>query len=581
MIGVRWVVCMLTMLVALDALAAPALYRVELDAPPRFRKLLREQLDLYRERGNERMDSAQLAKAVRAAPDRIRELLATEGYVSPTVDSALTEANGATVVYLKVDPGEPAVVDELNLKFSGEVTQPKPYNTGRIAALREAWRLVPGDRFTQTAWERAKRDVLRDLLSKRYPAARIAASKATLDPSMHRADLDVEFDSGPAFVFGELQTDGLERYPRSIIENLSPITAGDPYEQEALYELQQRLQRSGYFHNVFVSAPASVSQEPVAPVIVSVVEAPAKKLSFGVGFSTNTGGRLQVKYRDNNLRSRGWRWRNELKLESKQQLLATELALPTRRDGWYDSAQASLGRADIEGERVRKIQLGVKRGKVDRDIERAVAILYAREWRQVAGASSDQSGALTANYLWTRRAVDDLLYPHSGYLLHAELGGAAEALLSDRTFVRAYSKTSYFHPLGLRDTLILGGELGVVAAASREGIPSQFLFRAGGDQSIRGYAYQSIGVRSGEAIVGGRYLATASIEYQRYFTDTWGAAVFYDIGSASDSLGDLKLYQGAGIGARWRSPVGPLKLDLAYGDRSKKARLHFAVGFAF
>lgn len=572
---------MLTMLVAFDALAAPALYRVELDAPPRFRKLLREQLDLYRERGNERMDSAQLAKAVRAAPDRIRELLATEGYVSPTIDSALREENGATVVYLKVDPGEPAVVDELNLKFSGEVTQPKPYNAGRIAALRRAWQLVPGDRFTQTAWERAKRDVLRDLLSKRYPAARIAASKATLDPRKHRADLDVEVDSGPAFVFGELQTDGLERYPPSIIENLSPITAGGPYEQEALYALQQRLQRSGYFHNVFVSAPARASQAPIAPVIVSVVEVPAKKLSFGVGFSTNTGARLQAKYRDNNLRSRGWRWRNEVKLESKQQLLATELGLPTRRDGWYDTAQASLGRTDIEGERVRKIQLGVKRGKVERDIERAVAILYARERRQVAGASSDESGALTANYLWTRRAVDDLLYPHRGYLLHVELGGAAKALLSDRTFVRGYGKTAYFHPLGQRDTLILGGELGVVAAASRDGIPSQFLFRAGGDQSIRGYAYQSIGVRSGEAIVGGRYLATASIEYQRYFSDTWGAAVFYDIGSASDSLGDLKLYQGAGIGARWRSPVGPLKLDLAYGDRSKKARLHFAVGFAF
>lgn len=577
----RSFLCALTVLAAADAPADPIEYRIELDVPRRFEKLMHEQLDIYRQRGSDRMDEAQLLKVFEETPDRIREVMATEGYFSPVIDTDLLDRDDGKLVRIAIDPGRPTLVEQLNLRFSGGVSEPAPYNAGRIDTMRNAWRLRPGQQFTQMAWERSKRDVLRHLLSNRYPAARIASSQATIDPATHKADLDVEVDSGPAFVFGELEIEGLQRYPASIIENLNPSSPGDPYDQEMLYELQRRLRHTGYFADVFVSAPVRSAGAAIAPLIVTVVERPTKKLSFGVGFSTNTGARLQAEYRDNNVRARGWRWRNELKLESKQQLLATELAFPTARSGWYHTTHASLSRSDIEGELARKIQLGVKRAKTQGKIDRALAVLYARENRELAGAPGDRSQALSANYLWTRRDVDDPLYPHRGYFLHLELGGAAQALLSDRTFVRGYAKTAYFHPVSTRDTWILGGELGLIAAESRHGIPSQFLFRAGGDQSVRGYSYQSIGVREGDAIVGGRYLATASVEYERYFNDAWGAAVFYDVGTAGDALGDLKFSQGAGVGLRWRSPVGPLKLDLAYGQRSEKFRLHFAVGFVF
>jgi translocation and assembly module TamA len=121
----------------------------------------------------------------------------------------------------------------------------------------------------------------------------------------------------------------------------------------------------------------------------------------------------------------------------------------------------------------------------------------------------------------------------------------------------------------------------VVAASGRDGIPSDFLFRAGGDQSVRGYAYQSLGVREGEAIVGGRWLAVASVEYVRWLTPQWGAAVFIDTGDAADTLDALEPVQGYGVGARWKSPVAPLNLDIAYGQEAEGVRLHFSVGFSF
>jgi translocation and assembly module TamA len=112
-------------------------------------------------------------------------------------------------------------------------------------------------------------------------------------------------------------------------------------------------------------------------------------------------------------------------------------------------------------------------------------------------------------------------------------------------------------------------------------VPSTFLFRAGGDQSVRGYAYQELGVREDDATVGGRYLATGSAELQYWFKPPWGMAVFYDAGNAADNLADLKPKVGYGVGARWRSPAGPINVDVAYGKAVHKVRLHFSLGFTF
>ena len=142
---------------------------------------------------------------------------------------------------------------------------------------------------------------------------------------------------------------------------------------------------------------------------------------------------------------------------------------------------------------------------------------------------------------------------------------------------------SYTHliPLGASDALLFRGELGVTFAPSAQGIPQDFLFRAGGSNSVRGYAYQSLGVKQGEATVGGRYLATISGEYTHWINPTWGAAVFVDAGNAVDDRQAIDLAVGYGVGARWRSPAGPLGIDLAYGQREGKLRLDFSLAIPF
>jgi translocation and assembly module TamA len=154
-------------------------------------------------------------------------------------------------------------------------------------------------------------------------------------------------------------------------------------------------------------------------------------------------------------------------------------------------------------------------------------------------------------------------------------------VLTDELFVRGYARGVLYRPLSATSTVVLRAELGALASRDKRGVPATYLFRAGGDQSVRGYGFQQLGVRSGDAITGGRYLLTGSAEYQYWFKPRWGAAVFYDAGNAADTIRDLKPRAGYGVGARWRSPVGPINVDLAYGQAVHKARLHFSLGFSF
>lgn len=182
---------------------------------------------------------------------------------------------------------------------------------------------------------------------------------------------------------------------------------------------------------------------------------------------------------------------------------------------------------------------------------------------------------------WSRRAVDNPQSPRRGDVQHLQLSGAVKSVLSDTTFGRVYGQWVHIWPVGESDALSARIEAGYVLSTTRRGIPQEQLFRAGGDASIRGYAHQSIGVPFNNAIVGGRYMALAGAEYTHWFSAQWGAGVFVDTGDAFDQRADFKLYTGYGVGPRWRSPVGPINLDLAYGQQTRKFRLHFSLGIVF
>ncbi len=562
-------------------LAQQQIYDVVLNVPQEYRQLLEDNLDISRWRNDPHMDSDHLRQVLGKTPDSIRELLATEGYFSPQITSTIDKQPGKWVARFDIDPGKPVLVSSFNLIVIGAFLDGSPENDARLQKIRKQLPLQPGMIFRQAAWEDAKRAALTDLLIQRYPTATIESSQATINPDTREADLSVVLDSGPAFTFGGLQMSGLQRYPDTIVERLNPIVPGSDYSQSRLLDFQTQLQNTPYFSSVLVNIKTDPATPNEVPVQVDLVEKPSKKIGLGLGASTNTGARGQLEYQNLNIMDRAWRLSSLLKLESKSKQLSGQIQVPPTPLGYLDSANIFTGRDDIEGVVTTKYGVGAKRSRLTGKIETALEIQFQTEELSTAGISSLQQKALSLNYTWTRRSVDNSLYPTRGLMFSAQLGGAAKALLSTTDFVRSYAKLVYFYPLSKTGNLILRGEAGAVTAQSREGVPSDFMFRTGGDQSVRGYAYQSLGVDVDGAVLGGRYLGVGSAEYVQWLSPRWGMAVFYDTGDAADDPQTFKLVRGYGTGLRWKSPVGPLNLDLAYGRNVKKTRLHFSVGIAF
>lgn len=579
-------------------------YTVRIDAPRALEELLEENLDLMRWRGNARVDIEQLQRLVKEAPAQARELIATEGYYSPKVSAGLDTSGARPVARVIVDPGEPTLVGDIDLVLQGFV----PFEEGGApfdgAALRNRWTLPVGSQFRQGDWESAKSGLLRDVSQTRFPRARLVETSATVDPDTRRALLRVVIDSGPEMRFGELRIRGLKRYPASVITNLNKIEPGDEYSEAALQALQSRVQDTGYFSSVEVSTdmravlnaeiadikedadddanpatPQPATGPTTLPVVVRVTENKQKNVEAGVGFSTDTGARAQLSYDDLNVF--GKRFKSDLIYEQRRQTARGELFWPTTADGYNDSVSAGVEREDLRGEITTLASIAARRAWGSPLLERSLTLEALAEKREVDGLDPTYTRSIPLTYSITRRQLDNLIQPTNGYVFNAQLGGAVLPVLTDEKFLRAYLRGIYYRPAGEKGSLVLRGELGAVASSEKLGVPSTFLFRAGGDQSVRGYGYQELGVQENGATVGGKYLATASAEYQYWFKPPWGVAVFYDVGNAADKFGDLNPKSGYGVGARWRSPVGPINVDLAYGHAVRKARLHFSLGFTF
>lgn len=555
-------------------------WHVEVDAPDRVRLLLETHLEMYRYRGRPEVDAAVLDRLIERAPSDVRELLATEGFFAPQIKVERTLSESAQVVRIHVTPGEPTNVASVALDFTGVIAD-NPDDTVRLAQIRKGWPLPQGARFRQETWDAAKDALLSTMILDGYPTARIVASEARVDPASSRVALSVRADSGPLYRFGALEITGLERYPRELVENLNPIRPGARYTHEALLRYQAALQASGYFRSASVSIAPEAGSAATVPIVIRVDEHPAKKVDLGIGYSTDTGPRAQAGFTHYNTFQPGWRSQSKLKLEGKQQSLDTELAFVPEANGWRNRVNAEANRTDVKGLITQRVAFSGSRAFRSLRMEHDITVKYQAEMQKITASRDDNLQALSLNYSWTMRGVDDLLRPTEGYLINLQLGGAAKPLLSTRSFVRAYGRGIYIWPLGRHDRLHLRAEAGAVWAESRDGIPLEFLFRAGGDQSIRGYAYQSLGVQEGAAVVGARYLLAGTLEYQHDFTAEWGGAVFIDSGNAADSLPGFRAVQGYGLGARWISPAGTLNFDIARASQDAKIRFHFTIGARF
>lgn len=564
-------------------------YRLEVSAPEPVDAQIRSYTLLGRWRQRPDYDPSQLALFVRRAPAEVRDLLAAEGWFAPvSVDVRIVDGG----VRVEVDPGPRTVAGELALTLDGALT------TDAHAVLRDRlrrdWQLAPGTPFRSQDWEDAKRALLGQLRDAGFLRARIADSEALVDRGRSVAELSLRLESGERLVYGPIRVNGLARYPSDVVEGLAGFAPGDPYDARDVLLLQTRLNGAGWFSTVNVRPDlAELERDPTltaVPIRVDVVERPAKRLTLGGGIDTDRGLSVLAHWEHRNVGGRGIQAFNGIELDLERQLVYTQWETPQEVGGGRWQAGARAEHRDVVNDVVDAASLFASRNQRRGDIETALSLQYQFERQSVVFSPTEralyENRALVAGWSWTQRKLDSPLLPTSGYVLSAQFSGASEALGSERSFLRAYGFAYAIVPLDLPDgtvfgRLVLRGELGAVAAESRFGIPTANLFRTGGDRSIRGYSSQSLGVAFGEAVVPGRVLAVGSVEYQHPVSRDLAVAAFYDRGNAADTWESLHTVAGFGVGVRWRTPVGPLNLDIARGQAIDAWRLHFSIGVVF
>ncbi len=594
----------------------PLAFTLQVQAPPDITEYLLKNLELQRFRRFPGLQAQELSRLLGAADENARQLLATLGYFSPTLALDMTETPEATAeaphaIVLKVEPGAQTQIASVDIQVTSPDADTKE-GTGQRARIEQQWPLHVGQAFTQSGWDDAKGQGLRTLRQRRYPTARITSSKADIDADSQHAALKVDYDTGAAYRFGALQvhvsegnkgskgSKGKPRYDSDGARRLARLPTGAVYSEAQMLDAQQRLASSGYYDAVFLMLDTEGTDPEAAPVTAQVREAKLQKWVFGAGVSTDSGARLSIDHIHNRLPLLGWRAVSKLQLDRKAKLLSSDwTALPNER-GWRWFAGGLAQRETTGSYEVNSARLRSGRAKSDTRIDRSAYLQYDYARNQGVNAPPSSS-ALSANYSWTGRYFNSVANPTRGFGLAWELGAGTTLTPQRDPFVRMTARWLHFVPLGKvaleggngthsvsrNSRLALRAEGGAVLARAGAEIPVTQLFLTGGDTTVRGYGYRQIGARlDNQLLYGGRYLAVGSVEWQRPIalrgnvTD-WESTVFADAGAVADRVGDISPQLGIGAGVRWRSPVGPLQADVAYGVKAKALRLHLRLGFAF
>ena len=589
--------------------SAPAMrdiYRLEVQAPEPLRKLLLTHLDLARFQSApmlDAIDDAEIERLMRAASAQARGLLETEGFFNAEVTAARVgtapgpDATELPLLRVVAEPGPQARIVSVSIEAIGDL--PAAAAAGDDDAARELarfqgqWPLRVGDGFRQAAWADARNSSLASLHAQGFASAGWSSTHALVDATANSVAVTVVADSGPRFRLGEIRVEGLKRFDEDSVRRLANFGPGEPYTEKLLLDFQERLQRIGLFESASVVLDADLATAGAAPVLVRVREQTMQQATVGVGYSANTGPRVSVEHVHRRVFGTRWAAKNKIVLGPQEQSWEGDLSSHPLEGLNRNLLSGSASRLLVDDQTQLSWNARIGRTQDTPRLERRYFVELAHA-RVDSDPLTSQADAVSLNYQWVHRAIDDVRVPTEGLTTSLQVAlGYSHGTQSVQTgppveargpFTRLYGRMTWYQRLGASWYGVARVEAGEVFTRNVIGVPDTLLFRAGGDASVRGYGYRELGPSIDGTITSGRNLLTGSVEIARPIMEKHPAylwAAFIDAGNAADGWSNLKPALGYGVGLRWRSPVGPLRADLAYGQESQQVRLHLSVGIVF
>ncbi len=548
-----------------------------------LRRNVYNHLAIYRLRSSPRLQQISVNQLFRQAKDDIARALAPYGYYNPEVESRLKQTTDKGTrhwqAFFTVDPGAPVLVAaaEINLLGAGQ-------HNRRLGRQVKAFFLKKGAPLNQKIYEQEKKKLIRIALEEGYLNASFIRSEIRIDPAQNRGWIWLNLDTGERFHFGEtvMVSDSDRSLDHDLLRGYLPWKKGDPYNLAKLFKLQSILHGTGFFSSVDVRGKPEQADERFIPVEARVrFSGKDNKYTVGLGYATDAGARVKLKWKNRMLSSHGDKMGVALEVAEREKNVFLSYERPKEENPRYDRYLFSTSYQEKSWDNTSSRPFIVAAGRNYSSPTFSLgAGLEFRDEVYTVGGVRERSDLFVPSANIGFVLADDIAAIKNGLRLGAEVRGAAEELFSDADFFQwTISGKAVLSPFS---RWLFSGRIvwGVMLGDGINSIPPSLRFYAGGDNSIRGFSYNSIAPKDSEGrVIGGRYLQVQSVEVERLIGEYFGVAAFWDVGNATDDL-SLDFEQGTGLGLRVHMPFGEIKLDIASAiSRSDHPfRLHFSVG---
>ncbi|SEA74139.1 autotransporter secretion outer membrane protein TamA [Desulfuromusa kysingii] len=515
-------------------------------------------------------------------PRQISNALQPYGYFhSETKIKSEQTAENEFLLKIKVKPGEPVKITLLQLLLSDQSQQ-----TEELRQLLKEFPLKEGDILRQDLYERGKSLLLQEVVKRGFLDAQFQTHQIHVYQQENRAEITLLLAPGQRYRFGQTTFIGNSNYPDRFLKRYLSYRPGNNFSQQQLNQTQLNLLNTDLFKKVNISPDSEHATDELMPVSIELQPAPRHSLRPGIGYGTDTGARFSLRYRELNLFQLGHELKGELLVAQRKQSLVTTYIIPDiKRLDSQTKLRIGYDREESDSYLSRKLFTEAEyQRSLGRPLLASVFLRLTQEYSEVADETDNSQMLLPgARLQWQK--VDNLIMPRYGFQGNVEIKGAHSAFLSDTSLLQLSAQSTSLIPLPYNSSLMIRLRAGTTwHNDSFQELPASLRFFAGGDQSVRGYAYQSLGPKDDEdQVIGGKHLLVSNLEIEKRLTSKWGGALFYDVGNAFDSLDEYELEQGAGIGIRRYTPIGPIRVDLArqIGTSSPRWRIHFSMGFGW
>ncbi|WP_065258315.1 autotransporter assembly complex protein TamA [Pseudomonas bananamidigenes] len=521
-------------------------------------------------------DEEALQRFSRGAEEQARKAAQALGYYQPQIDSEVKGGEKPRLV-LKIDPGEPIRLRNVTVRVDGPAATLKSFRVPKSDVLK------PGAVLNHGRYEDAKRLIQNQASRFGFFSGHFTSQKLLVDPRAGVADVELIYESGPRYALGKVSFEGDTPFDEDLLQRMVPFKPGEPYDSELIAELNRDLQSSGYFEGVRVDAAPTAAKNDVIPVAVKLDTRKPRTMGLGLGYSTDVGPRIKANWTRHWVNPQGDSYGWEAELSAPRQNVGLFYDIPldpplTDKLRWAGGYQYE----DIDGSDTlsKLLTFGPEwHSKLPSGWQRVISLKWQREEYQL-GDDSGLSTLLMPGISYSYLKSDNRIDPHNGYRLTFESKVAKEGLGSDNNLLYGTALIKGLTTVFDNHRFLGRVQVGGSATNGYSSVPPSLRFFAGGDQSVRGYDYQSLSPENSKGDrIGGRYMVAGSVEYQYSIAEKWRVATFVDQGNSFNKLELPNLKTGVGIGVRWVSPVGPIRLDLAHAlDDDGGIRLHFSMG---